>query len=376
MYDQSMLEHLEHAIDEAPLGADGPTLAAAYRLLDRLHARIRRAAVEFDRAKLWDLDATTSMTAWLRAHAGRSGGDAAAIVRRGRLAAQLPTTQAASERGELTEAQVDVISAYVGPHVDAFAAQEAMLVPLLAACDLAGTKAAMARWRAAADDVDERLEPEEPPQSLHVSEVGRRGAVTGDLAPETLSALREALDVADSRDLNRLASQRRAEALDAVCRFFLAHHDDGSQPRRRPRVALVVTPEQGASGDNGTELCDASIPRLVVRGRSMTIDYGRSTRTVQPRQREVLALRDKHCRFPRCDRPASWCDGHHVRDWDHLGPTDMDNLVLLCRRHHRVLHHRAGFRAKLLPDGTFEVTWPNGRTEATRAPGVLDEAFW
>jgi hypothetical protein len=54
--------------------------------------------------------------------------------------------------------------------------------------------------------------------------------------------------------------------------------------------------------------------------------------------RRALEIRDRHCQWPGCERPASKCDGHHVVHWIHGGPTDLDNLTLLCRRHHRMVH--------------------------------------
>lgn len=77
--------------------------------------------------------------------------------------------------------------------------------------------------------------------------------------------------------------------------------------------------------------------------------------------------------------PASWCDGHHIHWFSKGGPT-LDNLVLLCRRHHRRLH-RPGWHAKLLPDATFEVTDPTGptghtgHTRRSHPPGAL-QPFW
>ena len=371
-----MLETLAQAIDETEIDVDGAALAEGYRLLDRLAAKLARAAGAFDRAGLWDLDDATSMPAWLRAKAGRTPGDAVRITRTARMTNQLPVTDAAWADGTLGSAQVEVITSHIGTrHLERFATDEAELVPLLAACDLAGTTTAMKAWRSAADDANPGVEPDEPRQSLYLQDVADRGVLTGDLAPDTTMVFRDALAVADSNDLDLPASQRRAEALEVISRFFLAHHDEKLHPRRRPRIALVVTPDQFATGDYGLELCDAAFHRIVVDGRSVTLDFGRNTRDVSRHQRELLDLRDHHCRWPGCDRPASWCDGHHVDPWENGGPTDLDNLVLLCRRHHRRLH-RPGYRAKLLPDATFEITWPDGRTDRTDPPGILPQPFW
>jgi HNH endonuclease len=68
------------------------------------------------------------------------------------------------------------------------------------------------------------------------------------------------------------------------------------------------------------------------------LEVGRATRVVSPAQRTALAVRDGGCVFPGCDRPPAWCDAHHLRHWLHGGTTDLANLVLLCRAHHRAVH--------------------------------------
>ena len=83
----------------------------------------------------------------------------------------------------------------------------------------------------------------------------------------------------------------------------------------------------------------------------------------------ALVLRDQHCRFPGCDRPAHWTEGHHVRWFSEGGATAIANLVLLCSRHHHRLH-LPGWKAKLSPDAAFEVTDPAGRVRVTRPPGA------
>jgi len=75
--------------------------------------------------------------------------------------------------------------------------------------------------------------------------------------------------------------------------------------------------------------------------------------------------RDGGCRFPGCDRPPGWCDAHHIVHWAHGGPTALDNLVLLCRPHHRLLH--AGFHVEVI-DGRPLFARPDGTALEDRAP--------
>ena len=75
--------------------------------------------------------------------------------------------------------------------------------------------------------------------------------------------------------------------------------------------------------------CDCSVTRVLLSQESVTIDVGRSKRVISGPARKALMARDGHCRWPGCERPASWCDGHHLVHWIHGGTTDLDNLVLL-----------------------------------------------
>ena len=75
------------------------------------------------------------------------------------------------------------------------------------------------------------------------------------------------------------------------------------------------------------------------------LDVGRKTRTVPPSIRRALQARDRSCRFPGCT--ARRCDAHHVEHWIDGGATSLDNLVLLCRRHHRAVHE-GGFAVRQL----------------------------
>jgi hypothetical protein len=83
--------------------------------------------------------------------------------------------------------------------------------------------------------------------------------------------------------------------------------------------------------------CDSSITRVLFQD-SVVIDVGRSKRTVEGPTKRALRARDGHCRWPGCERPASLSAAHHLVHWIHGGPTDLDNLILLCHRHHRMVH--------------------------------------
>jgi 5-methylcytosine-specific restriction endonuclease McrA len=68
------------------------------------------------------------------------------------------------------------------------------------------------------------------------------------------------------------------------------------------------------------------------------LSVGHATRTIPAPIRTALVLRDQGCRFPGCDRPPAWTDGHHIIHWSDGGPTELANLVSLCRPHHRRVH--------------------------------------
>ena len=84
--------------------------------------------------------------------------------------------------------------------------------------------------------------------------------------------------------------------------------------------------------------CDAAVTRVVIGPDSQPLDVGRRTRVVPAAIRTALTVRDRGCVFPGCDRPPTWTDAHHIVHWADGGPTSLDNLVLLCRTHHRTVH--------------------------------------
>jgi Domain of unknown function (DUF222) len=216
-----------------------------------------------------------------------------------------------------------------------------------------------------------------------------RVRLSGVLCQEDAAVVRAALDPlcaprsdgAGNPDL-RSPGQRRADALIEVCRLTLAAGDLPDNGGDRPQVVVTIpftalqdrvgagmpqpanprgsaleslAHDQGAAGASGGVgvlddagmltasavrrlACDAAILPAVLGSQGQVLDVGRLRRTFTGPLRRALVLRDGGCAFPGCDRPARWCDGHHIRHWADGGTTCLDNAVLLCGHHHRVIH--------------------------------------
>jgi hypothetical protein len=98
-------------------------------------------------------------------------------------------------------------------------------------------------------------------------------------------------------------------------------------------------------------MCAASWAGVIRGGDGEVLHLGRSARDPNRAQRRALALRDGGCVFPACTQRI-WVDAHHIVPWEHNGPTDIDNLALLCRHHHTAVHHR-GFRIERVGNQKF-----------------------
>jgi hypothetical protein len=379
-----MFEQLGDAIGGLDIPVDGDALATVLALRDRLDARISDAVAAHDRAGLWELDGATSMTAWLVDRAAMPRPRAASTTSRARKLAHLPLTAGAWRDGVLSTGQVEAVASNLDADtVGLFADHGAALLPTLADLPVRDVVTAMRAWSDCAT-ADRNSKPDAPHRLQLSRTLAGRWRLDANLGAETGELLATALRIARSPDADdepaRSVATRRADALGDVCRFFLDHQRTRRAGRHRPHINLVLDIERfraasgaGATTVDGTSLdrttverllCDAALHRVLTQGRSAILDYGTATRTIPAPLFNALVVRDQRCRFPGCDRPAAWCEGHHVRPWLFGGPTQLLNLVLLCSRHHHLLH-KPGWHAKLVPDATLEVTDPLGRVRST-----------
>ncbi len=98
---------------------------------------------------------------------------------------------------------------------------------------------------------------------------------------------------------------------------------------------------------------------MVENGSGEPLSIGRKSRTVPTGMERALQVRDRTCRYPACSH-TRWLDAHHIKHWTRGGDTSMDNLVLLCTHHHRLLHE-GGFQILLHPASGHYFADPDGQ---------------
>ena len=103
---------------------------------------------------------------------------------------------------------------------------------------------------------------------------------------------------------------------------------------------------------------------------SLPLDIGYSD-SIPASIRRAVQLRDRGCAWPRCGRPAAWCDVHHLQHKADGGKTSVGNCVLLCQFHHDICIHRRGWRLVLHPDGTTTAYGPDGQVLHSHSPPTL-----
>ena len=190
--------------------------------------------------------------------------------------------------------------------------------------------------------------------------LGRPGAIGGDIG---------GVGPLDREACRRLACDG------ALTRVVVSRHPDPTgQPHPGPHHGPAADHGLAADHDSSSatealqgrlQTAMALLPPVLGGAPTQPLDVGRATRVVQPAQRMALAVRDRGCVFPGCDRPLAWCDAHHLWHWVDGGPTDLNNLALLCRAHHRAVHEE-GWQLTRGPDGRFTAS-PGRRRQDTAA---------
>ncbi len=372
------------------LGDEIATLAAHIHAAEH---RFLTLIAEFDRLRGWEPGGHRSCAHWLAFRTGIDLGAARERVRASRALLDLPRISASMAQGELSFTKVRALTRV------ATRESEGELLELAHSCTAAQLERVVRAWRSLSrhDEAElERMRHRSRYFSVFPDEEGMY-LVRGGLDPEVGAMLMRAVDAAGDALYRESASsdpaadatadsaadpatdpaagpatdiepkQRRADAVGLVAERALAvgfgqeRAEDGrddSAPLSGTRteryqvvlhvesLTLQAETEPGRSDlEDGTRVsaetsrrlsCDAAVVPLTESPDGSILDVGRKTRTIPPALRRALESRDRGCRFPGCG--LRFTDAHHVRHWADGGQTKLDNLVLLCRFHHRLVH--------------------------------------
>ena len=367
--DPSLDGHAGSSIDE--LDGAMKEVAAAY-------AEALGVVAEYDRKQRWRADGATSMTAWLAGRYGLSWGTAREWVRVARALQSLPAIAKAFAGGRLSWDQVRALTKFVTAESDGeWATRAASMNP-----------AALEREAARHQKITER-----EVQDLHRlrrlsmwwDEERPLLYLEGTLASDQGAALKEVLErraekvvVADDPVWGPQEARLADALVELVCETkggdpapatVVVHAEAsilaGDDRDTGPWLAETISGTRLASDTVRRLACDARIEWMLQR-EGRTVGIGRRGRTVPGAVMRALRFRDRGCRFPGCNRRA-FVQAHHIVHWANGGSTDLDNLILLCHAHHRLIHE-GGWRLSGHPSRDLRFHDPRGRPTHARAP--------
>ena len=383
--------------------------AATYRLLVLIR--------EFDTRGGWNSGmgehGFRSCAHWLNWRTGLALGAAREKVRVARALENLPRISEAMQRGEISYSKVRALTRVATPE------NEDELLEFALTGTAAHVEKLLRAWRRV-DRIEAMQEGDQLQEHRYLrAYTDEDGMVVlkARLAPEVGTVFLKALEAAteelyqrsresEGMDLSDVpGEQRRADALELIAESALAGGLDPGTAGDRYQVVVHVesetmgirggltpntgveervsagwVPETGGPADmeiedglssggvleNGQHVpagtsrrlgCDSSRVVMTHASNGSVLNVGRKTRAVHPALRRALHHRDGSCRFPGCGQ--SRCDAHHVEHWADGGKTQLENLLLLCRHHHRALHE-GGFSVQLDADGTSRFYTPKG----------------
>jgi hypothetical protein len=314
--------------------------------LNTLHAHLVDETIILLQTGSWtDYWGFRSLNQWLTIKAGLSRGTASNVIRVAKAADTHPTLLGLFRSAQLT---LDQVAAAVRCEAR-FEAQLAQMAPFATVAQIRK----LVRSTPVADP-DPDVDPPEPLTTMFHDHdrdlVELHASLPGDLGRVLEQALLEA------RDALFQAGQKNVTWVDALVEMANRSLDHTPAGRRdRFRVHLHVNADPTVDGGMGTATwadgqampdtirdlicCDGvMIPEWWRDGKPYA--QGRARRVVPDWMRQHVTHRDRGCRVPGCT-PERWVDIHHITHWQppHNGTTEPENLVSLCRHHHRAHHH-------------------------------------
>src|SRR5437660_2102697 len=329
------------------------------KVIDQLELNFSKLAADFVKTDFWEEQGSASPYDWVRFNCHMTSNAAGDRVAVGELASNLPESIQAMDDGEIGFAHLTVMARTADAVGKAF--DETRLLKLARENSPGKFHYKCLHYR---HSVNPKQYSKDQAELVHANFLymnrGDDGSffLTGILDPVGGAVVRNALEPLarfSGKHDHRLRPQRMADAL-----IELACHKTKIQMQVTSSIQtlLDMTGAPGAETEFSLPIssktverwaCDCSLTRVLMQD-SVVIDVGRAERTIKGPRRRALNARDQHCRWPGSERPASWCDGHHIVYVMHGGGDELENLVLLCTRHHRMVHE-GGWQVVMADDG-------------------------
>jgi len=372
----------EEDLEALPASAMGPDLEDLRRLGNMLDAELSRRLHRFDSGGGYGATQALTARSWLRWKCNFSPAAAAGRVAVARELADLPQATQAFADGDISYAHAAMIartSEKLGDKMESNA--ETILVTAAKELDLARLRMVTIKLQHFMDPDSVREEANESHELrfLHLSQTldgvfyinGRLDSEGGAILQTALNAL----SGPPTPDDKRSPRQRRADSLVELARQKLESGTlpevGGQKPHLTVTVSMATLVNQPGSPAADLEwaspipaetarrlACDAAVTPIFLDTESDQPRAGQTSRSISGSQRKALVFRDKGCRFPGCDRPADWTDVHHLKHWADGGKHVMDNMILLCRRHHRMVHEE-GWLLVITAEGNIVALMPD-----------------
>ena len=392
-----MPEPLYHVENLSRLGDEITELAAH---LDAGEYRFLVLVEAFDRDGGWQLPGVNSCAHWLHWKCGLGVGVAREKVRVARALPELPQISKAFSEGRVSYSKVRAMTRVATPKNE----DVLLMTALHGTAKHVETQVRLYRQVKRCEALEqENLRHSLRELSWHVDDSGFwvfRGRFRPEQGAQIAKALEAAMDAdfLENQDTPRVVgqeceqnemrqagrsesvSQRRADALERVAIAFLAGPAAGSPGGDRYVINIHTNVETLKADGCGAEseiadapglgshvpaetsrrlACDAGVVHWHDSAEGEPLSVGRKTRTIPPAIRRALKRRDGGCRFPGCCA-TQFVDAHHIHHWADGGETKMSNLLLLCRRHHRLLHE-GGYGIVMGADRVLRFNLPNGQ---------------
>ena len=407
-------------VDEDEMLGQEITLLAGQ--INAANHRLLKLIARFDRRKAWSGGGTVRSCAhWLNWKCGIALGAAREKVRVAQCLETLPLIDASFAAGEISYSKVRAMTRVATPENEDF------LLRIAQHGTASHVEKVVGKYRsvqAAADDEVER-EQDNARKLVYYQDSDGMWVIHAKLPPEAGALVVKAIEAiatpvqAEKQDQLRqerqdsrkdvsaetfsgavekeeppryqeLLEHTRADALAQIAEHFLATADQNPQLKglkgsERCQVVLHVDintlRRQGQAPGSGHQhchmddrhwlspqtarrlSCDASLVTVLEDDKGRVLNIGRRARTVPATIGRALAIRDRTCRFPGCCE-SRYVDAHHIQHWADGGDTSLDNLVTLCRYHHRQLH-RGSFSIRVDKSSAVDrlvFATPSGRT--------------